>query len=130
MGDMENRMTKTEAINYIRSEMQTVLDDDYPDRMESLVDELVDEGYDEDDAESLSPRFGPEKKKAAQSGGRSGELDGARASDCDHDEVVRREREHLNRLGPARPPAGPRCTSPGSRGCPLLSLPGKGCGVG
>ena len=46
-------MTKTEAINYIRSEMQTVLDDDYPDRMESLVDELVDEGYDEDDAEEL-----------------------------------------------------------------------------
>ena len=48
-----NKMTKTEAINYIRSEMQTVLDDDYPDRMESLVDELVDEGCDEDDAEEL-----------------------------------------------------------------------------
>ena len=46
-------MTKTEAINYIRSEMQTVLDDDYPDRMESLVDELVDEGYNADDAEEL-----------------------------------------------------------------------------
>ena len=50
---MKNRMTKTEAINYIRSEMQTVLDDDYPDRMESLVDELVDEGYGEDAAEEL-----------------------------------------------------------------------------
>tara|TARA_Y100000310_G_scaffold270375_1_gene284161 strand:+ start:440 stop:634 length:195 start_codon:yes stop_codon:yes gene_type:complete len=53
MGDMENRMTKTEAINYIRTEMETVLDDDYPDRMESLVDELVDEGYNADDAEEL-----------------------------------------------------------------------------
>ena len=48
-----NKMTKPDAINYIRSEMQTVLDDDYPDRMESLVDELVDEGYDEDDAAEL-----------------------------------------------------------------------------
>jgi hypothetical protein len=46
-------MTKTEAINYIRTAMETVLDDDYPDRMESLVDELVDEGYDEDDADEL-----------------------------------------------------------------------------
>ena len=46
-------MTKTEAINYIRTEMETVLDDDYPDRMESLVDELVDEGYNADDAEEL-----------------------------------------------------------------------------
>ena len=50
---MKNRMTKTEAINYIRTAMETVLDDDYPDRMESLVDELVDEGYDEDDADEL-----------------------------------------------------------------------------
>ena len=48
-----NKMTKTEAINYIRTAMETVLDDDYPDRMESLVDELVDEGYDEDDADEL-----------------------------------------------------------------------------
>ena len=40
----ENTMTKTEAINYIRSEMRMVLDDDYPDKMESLVDELVDGG--------------------------------------------------------------------------------------
>ena len=46
-------MTKTEAINYIRTEMKMVLDDDYPDKMESLVGELVDEGYDEDDAEEL-----------------------------------------------------------------------------
>ena len=50
---MKNRMTKTEAINYIRTEMEMVLDDDYPDKMESLVYELVDEGYDEDDAEEL-----------------------------------------------------------------------------
>ena len=49
----ENTMTKTEAINYIRREMETVLDDDYPDKMESLVDELVDEGYNADDAEEL-----------------------------------------------------------------------------
>ena len=53
MGDMENRMTKTEAINYIRREMETVLDDDYPDRMESLVDELVEEGYGEEAADEL-----------------------------------------------------------------------------
>ena len=46
-------MTKTEAINYIRTAMETVLDDDYPDMMESLVDELVDEGYNADDAEEL-----------------------------------------------------------------------------
>jgi len=46
-------MTKTEAINYIRTAMETVLDDDYPDKMESLVDELVEEGYDADDAEEL-----------------------------------------------------------------------------
>ena len=46
-------MTKTEAINYIRSEMQTVLDDDYPDKMDSLVDELVEEGYGEEAAEEL-----------------------------------------------------------------------------
>ena len=46
-------MTKTDAINYIRSEMQMVLDDDYPDRMESLVDELVEEGYGEEAAEEL-----------------------------------------------------------------------------
>ena len=46
-----NKMTKTEAINYIRSEMQTVLDDDYPDRMESLVDELIEDGADPDDAD-------------------------------------------------------------------------------
>ena len=49
----ENTMTKTEAINYVRSEMQTVLDDDYPDKMESLVDELIDMGYGEDAAEEL-----------------------------------------------------------------------------
>jgi len=49
----ENTMTKTEAINYIRSEMQTVLDDDYPDKMESLVDELVDMGYGEAAADEL-----------------------------------------------------------------------------
>ena len=49
----ENTMTKTEAINYIRSEMQTVLDDDYPDKMDSLVDELVDQGYGEEAAEEL-----------------------------------------------------------------------------
>jgi hypothetical protein len=48
-----NKMTKTEAINYIRSEMQTVLDDDYPDKMDSLVDELVDQGYGEEAAEEL-----------------------------------------------------------------------------
>ena len=48
-----NTMTKTEAINYIRSEMQTVLDDDYPDKMDSLVDELVEEGYGEEAAEEL-----------------------------------------------------------------------------
>ena len=46
-------MTKTEAINYIRREMETVLDDDYPDRMESLVDELVEEGYGEEAADEL-----------------------------------------------------------------------------
>ena len=46
-------MTKTEAINYIRSEMRMVLDDDYPDKMESLVDELVDGGYGEAAAERL-----------------------------------------------------------------------------
>jgi len=51
--DMKNRITKTEAINYIRNQMETVLDDDYPDRMESLVDELVDEGYGEAAAEEL-----------------------------------------------------------------------------
>ena len=51
--ERENTMTKTEAINYVRTAMETVLDDDYPDRMESLVDELVDEGYDADDAEEL-----------------------------------------------------------------------------
>ena len=50
---MKNRMTKTEAINYVRTAMETVLDDDYPDRMESLVDELVEEGYDADDADEL-----------------------------------------------------------------------------
>jgi len=50
---MKNRMTKTEAINYIRTAMETVLVDDYPDMMESLVDELVDEGYNADDAEEL-----------------------------------------------------------------------------
>ena len=44
-------MTKTEAINYIRTEMETVLDDDYPDRMESLIDELIEDGCDADDAE-------------------------------------------------------------------------------
>ena len=49
----ENTMTKTEAINYVQSEMQTVLDDDYPDKMESLVDELIDMGYGEDAAEEL-----------------------------------------------------------------------------
>lgn len=57
MGSMKdtrgNKMTKTEAINYIRSEMQTVLDDDYPDKMDSLVDELVDQGYGEEAAEEL-----------------------------------------------------------------------------
>ena len=57
MGSMKdtrgNKMTKTEAINYIRTAMETVLDDDYPDKMESLVDELVEEGYDADDAEEL-----------------------------------------------------------------------------
>ena len=46
-------MTKTEAINYIRSEMRMVLDDDYPDKMESLVDELVDMGYGEEAADEL-----------------------------------------------------------------------------
>ena len=46
-------MTKTEAINYVRSEMQTVLDDDYPDKMESLVDELIDMGYGEAAADEL-----------------------------------------------------------------------------
>tara|TARA_Y100000296_G_scaffold54584_1_gene62635 strand:- start:135 stop:386 length:252 start_codon:yes stop_codon:yes gene_type:complete len=51
--DTREAMTKTEAINYIRSEMQMVLDDDYPDRMESLVDELVDQGYGEEAAEEL-----------------------------------------------------------------------------
>ena len=51
MGDMKHKMTKTEAINYIRTEMETVLDDDYPDRMESLIDELIEDGADPDDAE-------------------------------------------------------------------------------
>ena len=32
-----DKMTKTEAINYIRTEMEMVLDDDYPDKMESRV---------------------------------------------------------------------------------------------
>ena len=48
-----NTMTKTEAINYVRREMRMVLDDDYPDKMDSLVDELVDEGYGEAAAERL-----------------------------------------------------------------------------
>ena len=48
---MKNRMTKTEAINYVRTAMETVLDDDYPDRMESLIDELIEDGCDPDDAE-------------------------------------------------------------------------------
>ena len=51
MGDMKHKMTKTEAINYIRTEMATVLDDDYPDKMESLIDELIEDGADPDDAE-------------------------------------------------------------------------------
>ena len=46
-------MTKTEAINYIRTAMETVLYDDYPDKKESQDDELVEEGYDADDAEVL-----------------------------------------------------------------------------
>ena len=49
----DEHMTKTEAINYIRTEMETVLDDDYPDRMESLVDELIDMGYGEEAAYEL-----------------------------------------------------------------------------
>ena len=57
MGSMKdtrgNKMTKTEAINYIRTEMEMVLDDDYPDKMESLVYELVDQGYGEEAAEEL-----------------------------------------------------------------------------
>ena len=48
---MENMMTKAEAINYIRTAMETVLDDDYPDKMESLIDELIEDGADPDDAE-------------------------------------------------------------------------------
>ena len=49
----DEHMTKTEAINYIRTEMETVLDDDSPARMESLVDELVDQGYGEEAAYEL-----------------------------------------------------------------------------
>ena len=48
---MKNKMTKTEALGCIRNRMWAVLDDDYPDRMESLVDELITDGCDPDDAE-------------------------------------------------------------------------------
>ena len=55
MGSMkdtrENKMTKDEALAYIADEMEMTLDDNYPDRMESLVDELIEDGCDPDDAE-------------------------------------------------------------------------------
>ena len=49
----KNMMTKTEALAYVADEMQTVLDDDYPDKQEALVDDLMDEGFTEEVAEEL-----------------------------------------------------------------------------
>ena len=48
-----NMMTQDEALAYIADEMQTVLDDDYPDKQEALVDDLMTEGFTEDEAEEL-----------------------------------------------------------------------------
>ena len=53
MGDMKRKMTKDEALAYIADEMQTVLDDDYPDAQNALVDDLMTEGFTEDEAEEL-----------------------------------------------------------------------------
>ena len=50
-------MTKTEALAYVADEMQTVLDDDYPDKQDALVDDLMTEGFSEDVAEELV--YGP-----------------------------------------------------------------------
>ena len=46
-------MTQDEALAYIADEMQTVLDDDYPDAQNALVDDLMTEGFTEDEAEEL-----------------------------------------------------------------------------
>jgi hypothetical protein len=53
MGDMKRKMTKDEALAYIADEMATVLDDDYPDAQNALVDDLMTEGFTEDEAEEL-----------------------------------------------------------------------------
>jgi len=53
----KNMMTKTEALAYVADEMQTVLDDDYPDKQDALVDDLMTEGFSEDVAEELV--YGP-----------------------------------------------------------------------
>ena len=46
-------MTETEALEFVADEMQTVLDDDYPDKQDALVDDLMTEGFTEDEAEEL-----------------------------------------------------------------------------
>ena len=53
MGDMKRKMTKDEALAYVADEMATVLDDDYPDAQNALVDDLMTEGFTEDEAEEL-----------------------------------------------------------------------------
>ena len=50
-------MTETEALEFVADEMQTVLDDDYPDKQDALVDDLMTEGFSEDVAEELV--YGP-----------------------------------------------------------------------
>jgi hypothetical protein len=50
---MENMMTKTEALAYVADEMEMVLDNDYPEAQEALVDDLMTEGFTEEVAEEL-----------------------------------------------------------------------------
>ena len=52
-----NMMTETEALEFVADAMLTVLDDDYPDTQDALVDDLMTEGFTEEVAEELV--YGP-----------------------------------------------------------------------
>ena len=50
---IEAAMTDAEAITFIRDELEMTLDDDYPDKMEWLIDELMADGFSEEEADEL-----------------------------------------------------------------------------
>ena len=51
-------MTETEALEFVADAMLTVLDDDYPDKQDALVDDLMTEGFTDAEAEELVYVYG------------------------------------------------------------------------